>query len=71
MLSQPRLTSCQTYEQNRTGENTGELTGDLTMHGVRKEVVLKVDLLGKGAGQQGKTVSDWEATNRVGKPQPI
>ena len=49
----------------RTGENTGELTGDLTMHGVTKEVVLKVELLGKGAGQQGKTVSGWEATTNL------
>jgi len=45
----------------RTGETAGEVTGDLTMHGVTKEVVLKVELLGKGAGMQGKTVSGWEA----------
>jgi polyisoprenoid-binding protein YceI len=45
----------------RTGESTGEVTGDLTMHGVTKEVVLKVELLGKGAGMEGKTVSGWEA----------
>src|SRR5580692_11989347 len=43
----------------RTGENTADVTGNLTMHGVTKEVVLKVELLGKGAGMQGGTVSGW------------
>jgi polyisoprenoid-binding protein YceI len=49
----------------RTGENTGEVTGDLTMHGVTKEVVLKVELQGKGAGPHGKPVSGWEATTNL------
>ena len=49
----------------RTGDTTGEVTGDLTMHGVTKEVVLKVELLGKGAGPQGKTVSGWEAKTNL------
>jgi polyisoprenoid-binding protein YceI len=49
----------------RTGDTTGELTGDLTMHAVTKEVVLKVELLGKGAGMQGKTVSGWEAKTNL------
>jgi polyisoprenoid-binding protein YceI len=45
-----------------TGPNTAEVAGDLTMHGVIKEVVLKAELLGKGAGMQGKIVSGWDAT---------
>jgi polyisoprenoid-binding protein YceI len=45
-----------------TGPNTAEVTGDLTMHGVTKEVALKAELLGKGAGMQGKVVSGWDAT---------
>jgi polyisoprenoid-binding protein YceI len=45
----------------RTGENTADVTGNLSMHGVTKEVVLKVELLGKGAGMQGATVSGWDA----------
>jgi polyisoprenoid-binding protein YceI len=49
----------------RTGETTGEVTGDLTMHGVTKEVVLNVELLGKGAGMEGKTVSGWEAKTNL------
>jgi polyisoprenoid-binding protein YceI len=49
----------------RTGETTGEVAGDLTMHGVTKEVVLKVELLGKRTGGQGKTVSGWEAKTNL------
>jgi len=49
----------------QTGEDTAEVTGDLSMHGVTKEVVLKVELLGKGAGPQGKTVSGWEAKTNL------
>ena len=49
----------------KTGDNTADITGDLTMHGVTKEVVLKAELLGKGAGMQGKTVSGWEATTAL------
>jgi polyisoprenoid-binding protein YceI len=49
----------------KTGDNTADITGDLTMHGVTKEVVLKAELLGKGAGLQGKTVSGWEATTAL------
>ncbi len=46
----------------QTGENTADVTGNLTMHGVTKEVVLKVELLGKGAGMKpGSIVSGWDA----------
>jgi polyisoprenoid-binding protein YceI len=44
-----------------TGENTADVTGNLIMHGVTKEVVLKVELLGKGAGMQGAITSGWDA----------
>ncbi len=49
----------------RTGENTADVTGNLNMHGVTKEVVLKVELLGKGAGMQGATVSGWDASTAL------
>ena len=49
----------------RTGKTTGQVTGDLTMHGVTKEVVLNVELLGTGAGPEGKTVSGWEAKTNL------
>src|ERR1700730_11369976 len=42
-----------------------DLMGDFTLHGVTKAVVLKVELLGKGAGPQGVTVSGWEATTSI------
>jgi catalase len=59
-----------------TGQNTADVTGDLTMHGVTKEVVLKLEFTGKGkgAGPQGTIVpgrdaatmvSGWEATTSV------
>jgi polyisoprenoid-binding protein YceI len=50
----------------RTGENTADVTGNLSMHGVTKEVVLKVELLGKGAGMKpGSIVSGWDATTAL------
>jgi polyisoprenoid-binding protein YceI len=49
----------------QTGEETAEVTGDLNMHGVTKEVVLNVELLGKGAGDKGKYLSGWEAKTNV------
>src|ERR1700736_2140699 len=49
-----------------TGNNSFEVTGDLTMHGVTKEVVLKVELVGKGAGlKPGSFVSGWDATTAL------
>jgi polyisoprenoid-binding protein YceI len=53
----------------KTGEATAEVTGDLSMHGVTKEVVLNVELLGKGAGMEGKTVSGWEAKTNLKRSQ--
>jgi polyisoprenoid-binding protein YceI len=45
-----------------SGKNTADVTGDLTMHGVTKEVVLKVELIGKGSGMKGSIVAGWDAT---------
>jgi polyisoprenoid-binding protein YceI len=50
----------------KTGDNTFDVTGDLTMHGVTKEVVLKVELIGKGAGMKpGTVLSGWDATTAL------
>ena len=49
----------------KTGENTADVTGNLTMHGVTKDVVLKVELLGKGAGPKNSTVSGWDASTAL------
>jgi polyisoprenoid-binding protein YceI len=46
----------------KTGEGTFDVTGDLTIHGVTKEVVLKVDLLGFGPGMMGAQLSGWDAS---------
>jgi polyisoprenoid-binding protein YceI len=49
-----------------TGKDTADVTGDLTMHGVTKEVVLKVDLIGKGTGMKpASIVSGWDATTAL------
>jgi polyisoprenoid-binding protein YceI len=49
-----------------TGENNFDVTGDLTIHGITKEVVLKVELLGKGPGaKQGTITSGWDATTAL------
>jgi len=48
-----------------SGKDTADVTGDLTMHGVTKEVVLKVELVGKGAGMKGSIVSGWDATTAL------
>jgi polyisoprenoid-binding protein YceI len=49
-----------------TGKDTADVTGDLTMHGVTKEVVLKVELIGKGTGMKpGSIVSGWDATTAL------
>jgi polyisoprenoid-binding protein YceI len=48
------------------GNNTADVTGDLTMHGVTKEVVLKVELLGKGTGMKpGSVVSGWNGSTAL------
>jgi polyisoprenoid-binding protein YceI len=49
----------------KNGENTFDVTGDLTMHGVSKEIVLKVELIGKGAGPKNAIVSGWDATTAL------
>jgi len=49
----------------RTGETTADVIGDLTMHGVTKEVPLKVEFLGKGPGMQGETQAGFQATTTL------
>lgn len=51
----------------KTGDNTFDVTGDLTIHGVTKEVVLKVDLLGFGPGMMGAQLSGWDASTTLNR----
>jgi polyisoprenoid-binding protein YceI len=49
----------------KTGDSTFAVTGDLTMHGITKEVVLNVTLLGFGPGMMGAQLSGWEASTTL------
>ena len=49
------------------GPDSADVTGDLTMHGVTKEVVLHVKLLGKGNGMNGIAQTGWEATTSLSR----
>ncbi len=49
----------------KTGENTFDVTGDLTLHGVKKEVVLKVVFDGFATGMRGAQLSGWEASTTL------
>jgi polyisoprenoid-binding protein YceI len=49
-----------------TGKDTADVTGDLTIHGVTKEVVLTVELLGKGPdAKPGSIITGWDATTAL------
>ena len=44
------------------------VTGDLNLHGVTKEVLLEVTLLGFGSGMKPNSrLSGWEATTKINK----
>lgn len=51
----------------QTGEGAFDVTGDLTIKDVTKPVVLKVKLLGFGAGMGGAMLSGWEASTVINK----
>lgn len=51
----------------KTGDDAFDVAGNLTIKDVTKPVVLKVKLLGFGAGMGGSTVSGWEVTGAIKK----
>jgi polyisoprenoid-binding protein YceI len=49
-------------------EKTYEVTGDLTIHGVTKEVTVKLERLGTGKDpRSGKPRTGWETTFRINR----
>jgi polyisoprenoid-binding protein YceI len=48
-------------------ENVFTVTGNLQMHGISKQVVLNVELLGFGEGMRGAYLSGWEATTTLNR----
>jgi len=48
-------------------DKTADVIGDLTIHGVTKEVPLRVKFLGKGPGMAGKEITGWEATTTINR----
>jgi polyisoprenoid-binding protein YceI len=51
----------------KTGTDTFDITGDLTIKGIKKQVVLKANLLGFGPGMGGAQLSGWEASTTISK----
>jgi polyisoprenoid-binding protein YceI len=46
----------------QTGPTAGEITGDLTMHGVSREIVLQVELLGTPESVAKNQTTRWRVT---------
>jgi polyisoprenoid-binding protein YceI len=53
----------------KTGEDAYDVMGNLTIKEVTKPVVLKVKVLGFGAGMGGAQISGWEATTTIKKSE--
>jgi len=49
----------------KTGEKTADVKGDLTLHGVTREVTLKVEYFGHGPDGQGQIRSGWRGTTSI------
>ncbi|HTX64435.1 MAG TPA: YceI family protein [Opitutaceae bacterium] len=51
----------------KAADGSFDVGGDLAIHGVTKEVTLKVKSLGFGPGMRGAMISGWEATTTLNR----
>jgi len=51
----------------KAADGSFDVVGDLAIHGVNKEVTLKVKSLGFGPGMRGAMISGWEATTTLNR----
>ena len=51
----------------KAADGSFDVVGDLAIHGVTKEVTLKVKSLGFGPGMRGAMISGWEATTTLNR----
>ena len=52
---------------NLAGKESADVAGDLTIHGVTKEVTLRVQFLGKAKAPDGTLQTGWEGTTRINR----
>jgi polyisoprenoid-binding protein YceI len=50
-------------------KENADVLGDLTIHGVSKEVALRVQFLGKARGPDGTPQTGWEATTKINRTE--
>ena len=48
-------------------KETADVLGDLSIHGVTREVTLRVQFLGKAKGPDGTPQTGWEATTKINR----
>jgi polyisoprenoid-binding protein YceI len=59
-----------TFKSNKVSvidKENANVSGDLTIHGVTKQITLRVQFLGKAKGPDGTPQTGWEATTKINR----